>query len=184
VASREQVDALVTELCQGWYGSLLSYATRSCGSVSMAEDLVQETLLSLCRDLLKGAEIVNPKGWTLTVLRHQISKRLEREKDRSPGFEPLDERDLEAPRAGADPGLQLLASDELSHLLAQLTRREEEVILLRLEGLKYAEIGQQLGIHVSSVKTLIARAIQKLQGRARGQGTSLHVESDAKTSRR
>jgi RNA polymerase sigma factor (sigma-70 family) len=114
------------------------------------------------------------------VLRHQIAKRLEREKDRSPGFEPLAGRDV---AARSDQGLQLLASDELSHLLAQLTRREEEVVLLRLEGLKYAEIGKQLGIHVSSVKTLIARAIQKLQG-TRRQGASLHVESDAKTSRR
>ncbi len=184
MAVKEEVEALVTELYQCWYPSLLGYAVRSCGSVAMAEDVVQETLLALCRDLMKGVVIENPKGWTLAVLRHQISKRLEQEKDHGFTFEPLD---IETMGQRQDPVLPILAADELSHLLSFLTRREEEVVLLRLEGLKYGEIAAQLGLHVSSVKTLVTRAIQKLQARVQGerqQGTALYVEPDAKTSRR
>jgi RNA polymerase sigma factor (sigma-70 family) len=188
VASKTEVEALVNELYQSWYPSLLGYATRSCGSLPLAEDLVQETLLSLCHDLLKGVEVQNPKGWTLTVLRHKISKHLDREKDRGLAFENLDiDAVSDKGPAGAGTAQALLAADELSHLLALLTRREEEVILLRLDGFKYAEIGAQLGIHVSSVKTLIARAIQKLQTRrtdAAAGRARLYVEPDAKTSRR
>jgi len=166
MADKDEVETLINELYSTWYPSLLGYAIRSCGNPTLAEDLVQDTLLSLCRDLLKGATIQNPKGWTLTVLRHQISKLLSGEKDRGLEFEPIGIEEVAA--AGVsdrDPLTMLVAADEFSHLLSLLTRRQEEVILLRLEGFKYAEIAQQLGIHVSSVKTLVARAIQKLEDR-------------------
>lgn len=41
--------------------------------------------------------------------------------------------------------------------------REEEVLPLRLEALKYRGIAEQLGIGMSSVNTLLERALRKLQ---------------------
>ena len=52
-------------------------------------------------------------------------------------------------------------------LLAVLSPREEEVVLLRLQSMKYREIADQLGIGTKSVCTLLARAIRKLQGASR-----------------
>lgn len=182
----EYVQALVGELYQSWYPSLLSYAYRSVGSMATAEDLVQDTLLLLCSELKKGAAIRNPKGWTLTVLRHQIAKRAERERERGLEYDSDEIERMAGPSPGGDAAVSLLASDELSHLLSFLTRREEEIVLLRLEGLKYAEIGQQLGLHVSTVKTLIARALRKLQGRRYDErlGTDVpYVEPDSTASR-
>ena len=48
-------------------------------------------------------------------------------------------------------------------LLGLLSRREEEVLLLRLEAMKYREIADHLGISMNSVNTLLARALRKLQ---------------------
>ena len=48
-------------------------------------------------------------------------------------------------------------------LLSVLSPREEEVLLLRLEALKYREIADQLGISMNSVNALLARALRKLQ---------------------
>jgi RNA polymerase sigma factor (sigma-70 family) len=53
--------------------------------------------------------------------------------------------------------------DSVSELLSVLSRREEEVLLLRLSALKYREIAERLGISGNSVNTLLARAIKKLQ---------------------
>ena len=53
--------------------------------------------------------------------------------------------------------------------LSILTPREEEVILLRLQSLKYREIGEQLGISSKSVCTLLARALKKLKASAHTQ---------------
>jgi len=52
---------------------------------------------------------------------------------------------------------------DVRNLLSVLSPREEEVLLLRLETLKYREIAEQLGISINSVNTLLARALRKLQ---------------------
>jgi RNA polymerase sigma factor (sigma-70 family) len=52
---------------------------------------------------------------------------------------------------------------EIRGLLSVLSPREEEVLLLRLEALKYREIAEHLGISMNSVNTLLARALRKLQ---------------------
>lgn len=52
---------------------------------------------------------------------------------------------------------------DVRSLLAVLSPREEEVLLLRLEAMKYREIADQLGISMNSVNTLLARALRKLQ---------------------
>ena len=44
-----------------------------------------------------------------------------------------------------------------------LSQREEEVLLLRMESLKYREIGTRLGISANSVTTLLSRAVKKLR---------------------
>jgi RNA polymerase sigma factor (sigma-70 family) len=44
-----------------------------------------------------------------------------------------------------------------------LSRREEEVLLLRLDAMKYREIADQLGISMSFVNTILARVLQKLK---------------------
>jgi RNA polymerase sigma factor (sigma-70 family) len=52
------------------------------------------------------------------------------------------------------------AVEDIRSLLSVLSPREEEVLLLRLESLKYREIASQLGISMNSVNTLLARALQ------------------------
>lgn len=63
--------------------------------------------------------------------------------------------------AGEPP--EALALDELLRHFGVLTRREEEVLLLRLQSMTYREIASQLGLSVPSVGTLLARAVSKLK---------------------
>jgi RNA polymerase sigma factor (sigma-70 family) len=72
--------------------------------------------------------------------------------------EQLDETDI--------PGevvTETLKLGDIRDLLSVLSPREEEVLLLRLEALKYREIADQLGISMNSVNALLARALRKLQ---------------------
>jgi DNA-directed RNA polymerase specialized sigma24 family protein len=64
------------------------------------------------------------------------------------------------PRAD-QPGLSL-EYDDVAKILSQLSPREQEVMLLRMESLKYREIASELGISINSVATLLARALRKL----------------------
>lgn len=186
MGDRDQIERLVTELYECWYSSLVSYATRRTGNLELAEEFVQETFLALCRELLCGIEIRSPKGWTLTVVRHQVGKWLRSRNEWGRDL-PLDDApdtalsSPDAPEVAATGSIEL---DELWKLCSQLSPREEEVVLLRMEGMKYAEIASHLRIGVPTVKTLIARAIRKLQGATGARDGSTGITSNVETRRR
>ena len=145
---------LVAALFDRWYMSLVRYAVRTTASYELAEDLAQEAFMQLYQALRAGKSIEHPKAWTICVLRRTMNKQL---KDRGL-HEQLDELDMPG-----EPAPEMSRLAEIRSLLSTLSPREEEVLLLRLEALKYREIADQLGISMNSVNTLLARALRKLQ---------------------
>jgi RNA polymerase sigma-70 factor, ECF subfamily len=160
--SRAEASELVHGLFGCWYPTLVRYALRATGSLEAAEDIVQETFMLLYKALREGQSIDNPKGWTLCVARRQIGKQRRstaRDIACRDSLEVLDHMpqgrlDWEPPA----PGL-----DEASGMLSRLSPREGEVLLLRMQAMKYREIATHLGISPNSVNTLLSRALQKLQ---------------------
>jgi len=157
-----QASALVSSLFGKWYSSLVRYAARFTGNVDLAEDLTQEVFLRLYRELRQSREIRNPKAWTLCVLRHEIGRAM-RTQERYYASQATAEALENLPAADFETIGSLLEIDQVTRLFSVLTPREEEVILLRLASLKYREIAERLGISPSSVNTLLARALRKLQ---------------------
>lgn len=155
---------LVTALFDRWHVSLVRYALRTTANYELAEDLAQDTFMQLYQALRTGKNIEHPKGWTICVLRRAMNRQM---KDQ-PIHEPLDELEIVAETI---PGVSDLT--DISSLLSVLSPREEEVLLLRLEALKYREIAEQLGITTNSVNTLLARALRKLQEATIAKGQHL-----------
>jgi len=153
---------LVTAFFDRWYMPLVRYALRTTASYELAEDLAQDAFMQLYQALRAGKKIDYPKAWTICVLRRAMNRQM---KDRSL-HEQLDEVDM--PRV---PMTEMSRFAEIRGLLSVLSSREEEVLLLRLEALKYREIADQLGISMNSVNTHLARALRKLQA-ARSQRAS------------
>jgi len=145
---------LVTSLFDRWYMSLVRYALLTTANYALAEDLAQETFIQLYQALRTGKNIEHPKAWTICVLRRAMSRCMQ---DRT-SHEQFDELEI---AAGSENEAQTIL--DLRHLLSVLSPREEEVLLLRLEALKYREIADQLGISMNTVNTLLARALRKLQ---------------------
>ena len=147
---------LVTALYDRWYMSLVRYALRTTENYAIAEDLAQETFMQLYQALRTGDDIEHPKGWTLSVLRRAMNRQM---KDINL-HEPLDEEKVAATRQRYR---ELFETVDTRALLSVLTPREEEVLLLRLDSMKYRQIADQLGISINSVNSLLARALRKLQ---------------------
>jgi len=145
---------LVTALFDRWYMSLVRYALRTTENYAVAEDLAQDTFMQLYQALRAGKSIEHPKAWTICVLRRTMNRQMRDDVL----LEPLDELEI----AGIAPA-ELSGIWDIQKLLSLLSPREEEVLLLRLEALKYREIAEQLGISMNSVNTLLARALRKLQ---------------------
>jgi len=163
--SRAEASELVHSLFGCWYPSLVRLAFRATGNLEVSEDLVQETFMLLYRALRQGQKIENPKGWTVCVVRRQVGKQMRKSRRDGGVHESLDILDtLPAGRVSPEGGEW--ERDAAARLFSVLTQREEEVILLRMQAMKYREIGAHLGISPNSVNTMLARALRKLQAAA------------------
>jgi len=176
-----QAASLVNTLFEESAVLLVRYAYRRTRSAVAAEDVVQEAFLALYRDLRLGKHIQDPRAWLIGAVRNQICKGIRDSARHCEELFPTEKFDLMASerltREEADGG------DRAPLLLSVLSPREEEVVLLRLQCLKYREIADQLGIGTKSVCTLLARAIRKLQAVTRSKKNehpqTLHVTREA-----
>ncbi|MCI0422598.1 MAG: RNA polymerase sigma factor [Acidobacteria bacterium] len=157
--NEEDTTQLVKSLFDSWYSSLVRFAFRQTGDMALAEDLVQDSFMELHLALRRGETIRSPKGWTLCVLRRGIIDHGSRKMP----HDPLDDFLDCLPAGAASLPDHAYEMDELLRHFSVLSSREEEVLLLRMEALKYREIADQLGISTNSVTTLLARALRKLQ---------------------
>jgi RNA polymerase sigma factor (sigma-70 family) len=154
--SVDEIDAteLVAALFDHCYTQLVRYAIRSVSDHDLAEDFVQDAFMQLYGALRSGKCIDHPKAWAMCVLRRAVNRHAQERFD----YEQLDDlEDLPIPNHES-ACLSLIAD-----YLCVLSRREEEVLLLRLEAMKYREIADHLGISMNSVNTILARALQKLK---------------------
>jgi len=176
--THDDVARLINDLHTAWYSALVRYAARLTGSIEVAEDLVQNSFLALCDELLRGIKIHSPKAWTFRVVRRQVNRELYHNKDRGIAVESIDRFDTPDAAEAAFPVLWVDANDEpdeLSRYLGYLSPREEEVILMRLEGYRYAEIAETLCVSRETVKTLLARAMKKIRA-VRNEGATWNSE--------
>lgn len=161
----------VNALYESWYSAAMRYARTLTALVDVAEDSVQEAFLSLYRELRRGGTVDNPRAWALKAIRVQIRVRMGVIRD-----EESKRGSIASAEDIPDAGPWDLAHDDVRDLCAVLTEREREVIFLRLTEMKYREIAMELGISASSVNTLLARALRKLQ-RASGRPGSIEVHA-------
>jgi RNA polymerase sigma-70 factor (TIGR02957 family) len=147
---------------------MFSIAYRMTGSVSDAEDIVQEAFLRLTRALREGASITSPKAYLATVttrlaISHLRSARVRREAYVGAWLpEPLVEGGL-APAIAPDPAERAEMSDSLSMaflvLLESLSPAERAVFLLHeVFGYDYAEIAEITGKSEPNCRQIFARA--------------------------
>jgi RNA polymerase sigma-70 factor, ECF subfamily len=149
---------------------LFSIAYRMVGSVSEAEDLVQEAFVRFHQH---GAEVEDPKAFLTTVVTrlaidHLRSARVRREAYVGPWLpEPLLGDD------SADPAARAEMADSLSLaflvLLEQLSPLERAAFLLReVFGYPYEQVAETVGRSQDSCRQLVARARRHLDaGRPR-----------------
>jgi RNA polymerase sigma-70 factor (ECF subfamily) len=127
-----------------------------------AQDVVQDTFLSLHRHLNAGGAQDNIRGWIFRVAHNQTRNRQGSYLRRF--GEPLD-TDTETIRDETTPERVVLEKEKLRRLskaIASLSPSERECLLLRSAGLRYREIGETLGIATSTVGDTVERAIRKL----------------------
>jgi RNA polymerase sigma-70 factor (ECF subfamily) len=144
------------------------------GNQAEAEDLFQETWLRVVRQCGFRRTVQDLKPWLLTIalnlhrdaLRRKRVRRIflfrhyHQERPNSSALDGYAPPSTEPARIAEQAWLQR----EIDQALAGLPEKQRRVFLLsELEGLRQAEIAGSMGIPVGTVKSLLYRAVKKLQ---------------------
>ena len=162
-------EALVIRLFDQLQARIFRYVM-ACGlSFHDAEDIVQETFLSLFRHLERGRPQANLNGWLFRVAHNLALKR--RSSNQCVERTHADQHTL-ARQVSVGPN----AEEHVSFLQTQQRQRavfealadqDQRCLILRAEGLKYREIAKVLGISLGGVSSSISRSLARI-GRSTG----------------
>lgn len=137
---------------------------RMLGQAEEAEDAMQETFLRAYRSLSR----YDPKrpfaSWLLSIAAHHCIDRLRRKRELfsldDPFAPDLADPSLPDPQEAAEKREQSLL---VQHLLSHLAPLDRAIVILRYwHELPEAEIGRQLGLSTSAVKSRLHRARRAL----------------------
>jgi RNA polymerase sigma-70 factor, ECF subfamily len=169
------------ELFARFQKPLFNFFYRMVGRREIAEDLVQETFIKLCRfgHTFCGS---NAKftTWLYSVagnqcrdhLRHAARRPETPVADMEESYSEEDQVELPPPTLESPVEEHLMRMElreELASAIRSLPEKERTAIMLReYQGMEYKEIAETLGCPIGSVKVLIFRARQRLRERLKG----------------
>jgi RNA polymerase sigma-70 factor (ECF subfamily) len=143
-----------------WAREAFRLATYWTGNPVLAEDIIQEALLRAWRSRRRLYRHAKPQAWFLTVVRHLVHDH-HRGRGRRPMLSlvevtaVMDRRD---PYDAAEDRVALAAG------LRRLSERDQELLAWRFGlDLSFEEIARRTGLPVSTVKSRVYRALQRLR---------------------
>ena len=152
-------------LCVPLRADLYRFAVWLARDASVAEDVVQETMLRAWKSLDALAEDAAVKPWLLTIARREHARLHERKR--------LETVDVDSLTAIEDPALGRSDDQETEDLRAAILRLPDEyrepLVLQVLIGCSTEEIASQLGLTSGAVLTRLCRARQKLRTEVLGR---------------
>ena len=157
-------------------GPLLRYLAGMTGSRPVAEDLLQETMLSIYRHIDHYEERGAFRGWIYRIATNQALSHLRRR--RTAGSAGVVDPDLLPSGASSDALERLQGAEEAEiarRAVAALPAEQRVVLMLRINGeLSIEEIARALQIPTGTVKSRLHYAIERLRevaARQRAQPT-------------
>lgn len=158
-------DRAFAELFQAFAPRLKSYMMRQGADATTAEELAQETLLTVWRKAtLYSDEKGTPTTWIFTIARNLRIDRLRRQVV----WQALPEGHEETPSEDADPSEALDESVRRARVreaLATLPPDQYEVVVLAfIDGLSHSDIATRLGLPLGTVKSRMRLAYGKMRG--------------------
>jgi RNA polymerase sigma-70 factor, ECF subfamily len=164
------------KLFQCYYSPVSAFFSRNGFSTEDCRDLTQEVFLAVYKGLDGLRSEAAFVGWLFSIARHIGFHHLDRQK-KSPHEKVAhatqdaagEELDIieSIPAAGPDPlGIMLQQErvDAIREALEGLPARVQDCLRARLvDGLKYSEIGEQLGISENTVAVHVHRGLKNLK---------------------
>jgi RNA polymerase sigma-70 factor (ECF subfamily) len=170
-------EAFETLLCR-YERSLLGFARTVSGSTELAEDVLQETFVSVWRSASTYRGEASARGWLYGIARNALRRQYRRrvgEPSALESFDALGSPDALGRAAGwgeADDGgyaARVESRLDLEAAFARLSPKDREILyLVDVEGLTHEEAGRLSDVGTGAVKTRVHRARLRLMAALRG----------------
>lgn len=163
-------DRAFGELVRRYKGAILTYLVRYVGDLKTAEDLAQEAFVRVFRRIDAYDRRARFSTWLYTIASNLAKDEFKRRRRhpamsydwQSAGTDDTTRNIPMAQDADESPervALQTETSQRVQETLQQLDADDREVLILReIQGLKYEEVAEILGVPLGTVKSRIARA--------------------------
>jgi RNA polymerase sigma-70 factor (ECF subfamily) len=141
------------------YQHVVAVARRVLGNDNAADDVAQEVFLSFARSTVEASQA---RGWLLVAAAHTAlnllrAGRRRTDRERAVGADPALPGHLDP----GDPATDVVRNLERARVregLARLPRPQAVALVLRHNGLSYADIADALGMAASGIGTTLRRA--------------------------
>ena len=153
---------LLEELFRTYHNDVYRYLYSLSHDASLSEDLASEVFLKVVKSIGTFRGESDIKTWLFSIARHEWYDYL-RKKNRQIRTEALTEF-YESMDLGPEAKYHSQeVIDRIYHLLEQEPERTRNIVLMRLDGYSFYEIGQKYGISESSARVIDFRTKEKLR---------------------
>lgn len=171
---RPTFEAIAREYSPG----LLRYLTRQVGEPTLAEDLLQDTLLRAAKGLAGFEGRASLKTWLFTITNHAVADHLRAPQQRQ---KIVAMEDIDEPESTEIPQDEQLIIDEMNQCVREVIDSlpadyRAALVLGDLEGMSNAEMAEVLQLNVPAAKVRLHRARERLR-RALQASCGLYTDS-------
>lgn len=153
-------------LMRHYYADLFNYAARFARDESVIKDCIQEVFISLWQRRETAGAILSLRYYLLRAVKNKVLKALYYN-DRKTGLDYLDYdffHEFSIERIIIEKQISEEKAEKLKHTLAQLTKRQKEVIYLKFyQHQDHGQIAELMSVSRQSVYNLLHETIQKLR---------------------
>lgn len=153
---------LLEELFARYYQDVYRYLYSLSHDAALSEDLASEVFLEVVKSIATFRGEADIKTWIFSIARHRWYMYLRWKKKQVPTEELTDT--LAAPGKSLEMQFQ---DKELANRICQLLDKEPErtrkIVLMRIEGYSFYEIGEAFGISENSARVIDFRAKSKMR---------------------
>lgn len=161
-----QLQQYVADLFNSLHAPVYRYLLSIVCNREEAEELTQETFLSLHTYLRNGRDVRNCRAWLFRVGHNLAINFLKKRAVLTPAGRVSGDQACEQIHDPClDPEEEMLTQEKYARVraaLAKLAPQERRCLDLRAENLRFREIADVLNISISSVESYITRAIKKI----------------------
>ncbi|MBE6037617.1 MAG: sigma-70 family RNA polymerase sigma factor [Anaerofustis stercorihominis] len=160
---------LVEELFKSHYKDIYTYLYGLSRDASLSEDLASEVFLEVIKSIAGFRGESDIKTWMFSIARHRWYAYL-RKKDRQKETYALSELLTDGNDPVEEDYISKETADRICELIQSEADRTKDILLMRLDGYSFYEIGNRLNISESTARVIYFRAKTKIKETLKKEG--------------